>query len=393
MNNSTYKQTAIGLIPEDWEVNAVGKVCDFIVPGRNKPMKFDGDIPRLTTPDLLNKVIVFNSKLGLKISEEEAKKIGSKIVPKNSIIMSCVGDLGLLAVAGNRMVINQQLHAFIPKEKIDFLFLLYALSIQKKYIDRIATKTAVPYMNKDNCNSIPLPIPPLPEQQKIAKILSTFDQAINTTKQIVEELKVRNKGLVNKLILDNGELKVKLGNIFVESKIPTTNADVNKRITVRLTLKGIEKRGVRGSELEEATTYYLRKSGQFIYGKQNLHKGAFGIIPDELDGFESSSDIPAFDINKEFNSKYIFYYFTRTHFYEKLEDISTGTGSKRIQPRELYKVEIKVPSTLEKQNTIVKIIDTATKEITNYEQKLEALQLQKKGLMQQLLMGKVRVKF
>lgn len=393
MNNSTYKQTAIGLIPEDWEVNAVGKVCDFIVPGRNKPMKFDGDIPWLTTPDLLNKVIVFNSKLGLKISEEEAKKIGSKIVPKNSIIMSCVGDLGLLAVAGNRMVINQQLHAFIPKEKIDFLFLLYALSIQKKYIDRIATKTAVPYMNKDNCNSIPLPIPPLPEQQKIAKILSTFDQAINTTKQIVEELKVRNKGLVNKLILDNGELKVKLGNIFVESKIPTTNADVNKRITVRLTLKGIEKRGVRGSELEEATTYYLRKSGQFIYGKQNLHKGAFGIIPDELDGFESSSDIPAFDINKEFNSKYIFYYFTRTHFYEKLEDISTGTGSKRIQPRELYKVEIKVPSTLEKQNTIVKIIDTATKEITNYEQKLEALQLQKKGLMQQLLMGKVRVKF
>ena len=265
MNNSTYKQTAIGLIPEDWEVNAVGKVCDFIVPGRNKPMKFDGDIPWLTTPDLLNKVIVFNSKLGLKISEEEAKKIGSKIVPKNSIIMSCVGDLGLLAVAGNRMVINQQLHAFIPKEKIDFLFLLYALSIQKKYIDRIATKTAVPYMNKDNCNSIPLPIPPLPEQQKIAKILSTFDQAINTTKQIVEELKVRNKGLVNKLILDNGELKVKLGNIFVESKIPTTNADVNKRITVRLTLKGIEKRGVRGSELEEATTYYLRKSGQFIW--------------------------------------------------------------------------------------------------------------------------------
>ena len=393
MNNSTYKQTAIGLIPEDWEVNAVGKVCDFIVPGRNKPMKFDGDIPWLTTPDLLNKVIVFNSKLGLKISEEEAKKIGSKIVPKNSIIMSCVGDLGLLAVAGNRMVINQQLHAFIPKEKIDFLFLLYALSIQKKYIDRIATKTAVPYMNKDNCNSIPLPIPPLPEQQKIAKILSTFDQAINTTKQIVEELKVRNKGLVNKLILDNGELKVKLGNIFVESKIPTTNADVNKRITVRLTLKGIEKRGVRGSELEEATTYYLRKSGQFIYGKQNLHKGAFGIIPDELDGFESSSDIPAFDINKEFNSKYIFYYFTRTHFYEKLEDISTGTGSKRIQPRELYKVEIKVPSTLEKQNTIVKIIDTATKEITNYEQKLEALQLQKKGLMQQLLTGKTRVKF
>ena len=102
----------------DWTLNKVGDICDCIVPGRNKPTEFDGDIPWITTPDIeQNRVILF-SKKKLHITEEEAKKIGSKIVPKNSIIISCVGELGLVGFTGKDLIINQQLHAFIPKENI-----------------------------------------------------------------------------------------------------------------------------------------------------------------------------------------------------------------------------------------------------------------------------------
>ena len=78
---------------DDWVLNKVGNICDFIVPGRNKPKEFNGDIPWITTPDIEQNGIVTSSKKNLKVTIEEAKNIGSKIVPRNSILISCVGEL------------------------------------------------------------------------------------------------------------------------------------------------------------------------------------------------------------------------------------------------------------------------------------------------------------
>ena len=112
--------------------------------------------------------------------------------------------------------------------------------------------------------------------------------------------------------------KVKLGDLWKESKIESLNPDSNKRIKVKLNVLGVEKRSAKNDE-KGATKYFIRKSGQFVYGKQNLHKGAFGIIPKELDNFESSSDIPAFDIIPECNPEWIYYFLKQGSFYKKLE--------------------------------------------------------------------------
>lgn len=90
--------------------------------------------------------------------------------------------------------------------------------------------------------------------------------------------------------------KVKLGSLLTESKIVSESPNPNNRIRVKLNVLGIEKRPVT-KDKKGATRYFIRKAGQFIYGKQNLHKGAFGIVPEELDGYESSLDIPAFDVD------------------------------------------------------------------------------------------------
>jgi len=183
----------------EWESKKVGDICDFVVPGRNKPTEFDGDIPWITTPDIEQNGIVIFSKKKLNITKEEAKNIGSKIVPKNSIIISCVGELGVVAIAGIDLIINQQLHAFIPKESIYFRFLLYALTIRKPYMEKVATKTAVPYMNKDTCNSIPVIMPNTSEQQKIADCLSSIDDLIAAQTQKLAVLKAHKKGLMQQL--------------------------------------------------------------------------------------------------------------------------------------------------------------------------------------------------
>jgi type I restriction enzyme, S subunit len=180
-----YKQTEIGVIPEDWDIKAVGDICDFIVPGRNKPKVFKGDIPWITTPDLENGRSVSESKLNLFVSRNEAKSVGSKIVPTGAVLMSCVGELGIVAFVEREIVINQQLHAFIPTNCIDPFFLLNALQAQKEYMLSIATLTAVPYLNKDNCNSILIPLPPLPEQQTIAEALSDVDALIASLDKLI----------------------------------------------------------------------------------------------------------------------------------------------------------------------------------------------------------------
>ncbi|MTC55893.1 MULTISPECIES: restriction endonuclease subunit S [Providencia] len=189
---------------EEWIENNVGQLCDFIVPGRTKPQIFDGDIPWVTTPDITSNS-VSKSKIGLAISMDEAKRIGSKIVPKNSIIISCVGDLGLVAKVDNELIINQQLHAFTPKENISEWFLLYELLTRKKHMENVATKTSVPYMNKDNCNSIPIIFPYFEEQIQVGNFFQKLDNLINQHQQKYDKLSNIKKAMLEKMFPKQGE--------------------------------------------------------------------------------------------------------------------------------------------------------------------------------------------
>jgi type I restriction enzyme S subunit len=99
--------------------------------------------------------------------------------------MSCAGELGIVAITAKEIVVNQQLHAFIPTERIDASFLLNALDYLKEMIENRGTKTAVPYLNKNACNSIPIPLPPLPEQRVIATALSDVDALIAGLERLI----------------------------------------------------------------------------------------------------------------------------------------------------------------------------------------------------------------
>lgn len=176
----------------------------------------------------------------------------------------------------------------------------------------------------------------------------------------------------------------KVGELLIESKDLPQKQNLEKRITVKLNLKGIEKRKVTSEEKEGATINYLRKEGQFIYGKQNFYKGAFGIIPKELDGYQSSSDIPSFNFVEDSTiGKYFYYYFSQKNVYENLENIATGTGSKRIQPKVFFNVKLDMPC-LEEQQKIADFLSNIDTKIEKISDELENLKEFKKGLFQQM---------
>ena len=185
--------------------------------------------------------------------------------------------------------------------------------------------------------------------------------------------------------------KVKVGDIATESKTPETNPDANRKIRVRLNVNGVEQRPLL-SEKEGATKCYERKAGQFIYGRQNFHKGAFGIVPSSLDGFSSSGDLPAFDIDDSCLPEWLLYWFKTENRYMQLLKHAKGVASQRVSTLDFYSTEILLPN-ITTQKSIIKNLQSTeqkTKELESLfsNQKTYLTQL-RQAILQEAIEGKL----
>ena len=163
--------------------------------------------------------------------------------------------------------------------------------------------------------------------------------------------------------------------------------DLGKRLTVKLNLKGIQERDKKTIEKIGATRQYERKSGDFIYGKQNFHKGCFAIIPSEYNNYVSSSDIPSFTFYKGFVPHYCYYFLSRENLYKAFENKMTGTGSKRLNQDSFLKYNILIPNENEQQK-IAQFFSLLDHHIKLWERKLELYQLKKKYYLDKMFADK-----
>lgn len=172
--------------------------------------------------------------------------------------------------------------------------------------------------------------------------------------------------------------------LTIPERIKLTYIDKNKLLTVKLHLKGVAKNDNTETLSIGATNYYIRKKRQFIYGKQNLFNGAFAIIPDELDGYLSSGDVPSLDVDAtKINPLYLMYYLGREHIYKQIERLATGSGSKRVHESILLNLEIPLP-TIEEQSFIVKPLYSLDRKITIEEKMLSCLLKEKAYFLHQM---------
>ena len=257
---------------------------------------------------------------------------------------------------------------------------------------------AQPSLNRNFIYPIQTIFPPLPEQKAIAALLSTCDEAIEKTERLIQAKEQRFKWLLGELISEPKNLQknaecelVKIGSILTESRIPDRQNDPKKRLSVRLHLKGVEAREHRGTESNGATAYFVRKAGQFIYGKQNVFRGSVGIVPTELDGYSSTQDIPAFDVSDNVYKNWLLLLFSYPNFYKKLELYASGSGAKRLHPKELFKIKIALPS-YEEQKQNSEILSSAQLEINLLKELAKQYNTQKRGLMRKMLAGEWRLK-
>lgn len=280
---------------------------------------------------------------------------------------------------------------------IDLYVLATLLNNEKKTVKRIAYTakgTGQKVLSISDLQKINVKIPSFPEQQKIATFLSTIDEIIATTEAEVSAWEERKKGVMQKLFRQEVRFKAddgsdfpeweekKIGDFLQESRIPGHTGKEAKKLTVKLWAKGVvpKESYLEGSE---GTQYYIRHAGQLIYGKLDFLNCAFGIVPKELDGYESTIDSPAFDIHG-ISSEYLLSYITRREFYKKNGDLANGSRkAKRIQPDVFFDMDINVPC-IDEQQKISDCLSSLDDVINQTKAELAAWQEFKKGLLQQM---------
>ncbi|WP_412030491.1 restriction endonuclease subunit S [Deinococcus yunweiensis] len=172
----------------------------------------------------------------------------------------------------------------------------------------------------------------------------------------------------------------KLGEYLTESRLVGSDGAKARKITVKLWGKGVyEKQDrIQGSE---NTKYFKRKAGQLIYSKLDFLNGAFGLIPPELDGLESTLDLPCFDFSKDLHPNYILEYISREEFYSKFEGGALGgRKARRVTPEEFLNTSVPLPS-LPEQARIAAALSSLDAVIAAHQSRQDALREHKRGLL------------
>lgn len=410
-----YKDSPLGIIPQDWEVKRFRDIGNFLrnnTLSRDKMSESEGCIQNIHYGDILIKYkeILKVSKTNIPwiIEDRKYSPLGDMLQNGDIVISDTAEDYtvgkatelmeinGAFVVAGlHTMPFRPLSDLFSPRflgyylNSMAYRFQLYAL-VQGIKVCSISKKAM---------SGTFLIVPPLAEQEKIAEILSTWDKAIDKQTQLIEKLELRKKGLMQQLLTGKRRLPGfsepwqthKLQELFSERN------ETNRMDLPLLSITG--DRGVilqiesekRDTSNDDKSKYKRITKGDIGYNTMRMWQGRSALSG--LEGIVS----PAYTIvvpNSKVDGYYMSVLFKQPRLVYDFWTHSQGLVGDTLncKYRDFGQVRVSCPSYIE-QKAIAKVLTTADHEIELAQQKLELLRQQKRGLMQQLLTGKKRVKY
>ena len=202
------EETLIGKIPEDWRVIRINELFSMYkgtTPSTRVKEFWSGNIPFVTPTDITR--IISLNRMYLETTENyitrkglESK--GLKLVPENSLLFTSRATIGYLAINKVKVAINQGIISLIPKDicMVEVVFFYYFLQKLKNLLENLAGGSTYKEISMSTFSNIGVPLPPLEEQKAIAHILSTVDEAIRKTNEIIEKIRRLKKGLMQELL-------------------------------------------------------------------------------------------------------------------------------------------------------------------------------------------------
>lgn len=394
-NNITtgYKDSVVGIIPEEWEVRRLGEICLTFKSGTTITSQ------KIRKSDLYP---VYGGN-GLRGYTNFYTHDGDYIL---------IGRQG--ALCGNinfikgKAYISEHAIAVQPNKYNSIEFLRHKLDFWN--LNRFSESSAQPGLSVEKLVRYKLAVPPLEEQKKIAEILSTWDKAIEKQSKLIEKLELRKRGIMQRLLTGRTRLpgfttpwqKVKLGEIGKFDK----GAGVPKDKIVSEGYKAITYGEIytKYNFVIERFTSYINydttKISKQITSGTILFAGSGETLEDigkcvafiDDDIAYAGGDIIIFTPTIEINSLVLSYYLNSSIVNSQKRKYGQGHSVVHIYQKDLAKLKFEIPSFPE-QNAIAKVLISIDEEINIQRKKLETLRIQKRGLMQQLLTGKTRINF
>jgi type I restriction enzyme S subunit len=382
-------------IPSDWEIKKLGEVATFV---NGKAYKQEellsiGKYKVLRVGNFFTKGEWYYSDLELE---------DDKYVNDGDLMYAWSASFGPQFWNGEKTIYHYHIWKVIASELITKQFLFFLLDYDTERILSSKQGGTMFHITKGDMEKRKSNIPPLSEQKAIAQVLSTADAAIHTTEKLIAQKELRKKWLMQQLLMGKKRLKG-FGGEWKEIHI----RDVAKEVSIRnksdkqLTVLSCTKYDGLVPSLEyfgrkifadDVSTYKIVPKNHFAYATNHIEEGSIG-YQEILDEALISPMYTVFKTDKTVNDNF-FYKLLKSHplvyqYQNRMEGSIDRRGGLRWDGFSIIK--IKLPS-YEEQTAIAQVLQTADKEISLLKAKTEKLREQKKGLMQLLLTGKVRLK-
>ena len=398
-NRPGYKETKIGWIPEDWEISRIKDITNIKVAGDLKESCYS----EVNKDDYIYPIYsntVENNGLYGYYNFKEFTGYCLTVIGRGAGLGTAFVKNGSFGAIGRLLIL-------FPKNNCDAKFLSEYIN---GYVNFFVESAAIPQLTGEHIGTYQVILPPLPEQKKIAEILSTWDRAIAIKELLIKELNLRKKAFMQRLLtgkvrfkefVKSGDyLKTRIGlvpkdwKLLKASEIFDRTSKCKNGITTLLSVtqdQGVIPRDMLKARVTmpsgDTDSFKIVEKGNFVISLRTFQGG---IEYSEYDGLVS----PAYTVltNKiEINEDYYRYFFKSRDFIFRLSIAVIGIrDGKQISYNDFGALSLYYP-TIEEQRKIASVLTAQDKQIDLLKQQKSALEQQKKGLMQKLLTGDVRV--
>jgi len=426
---TTFQDTPLGKIPREWKIVKLKDICEKIKAGGTPPTSrkefYNGDIPFVKIEDITN-IRKYLRHTSTTITKAGLENSNAWLVPPKSLLFAMYGSIGAVAINDVPVATNQAILAIVPdREKSDVEFLYYLLIFLKPYFEKYAKRTTQANLTAEIVREFKIPFPPLQEQRGIAEILSTVDRAIEGVNDVVARLERLKKALMKELLTgrvrvreENGKLIFHRETEFQETeigKIPkgwklvkfkeASEIRKGKRISgsaksvAFIPMEAIPDNSLYAKyelrNVDEVKSYVYCEPGDILLAKitPSFENGKQGIVPEELRGKIVLATTEVYPIKcKNIDKYFLFYLLKYPLIRNKLASLMRGTTGRKRVPREALEELLLPHPPITEQRRIAEILLSIDRAIELYQEKRLRLKRLKRGLMDLLLTGRVRVR-
>jgi type I restriction enzyme S subunit len=387
--------------PESSSYRFLAQLCTQITDGTHQTPKYqDQGVIFISAKNIKDGQLDFADRKHITREEHEFLTKSAKPAPGDLLLTKSgsLGDVAVIPELDFEFSIFESLALVKPRRDLvdpNYLYQYIRSPDAARHFHGITTGLAVKHLHLGDLRKLKVFLPPLKHQREIADQLTIWDAAIQKTEQLIAAKERHYSHELSRLFSEDGTTrrKCRLGDIsYVPQKIPEDPKPDGVYVLVRLYCKGIEKNErQKKAPTKNGRPIFRRKAGELLVGRQNIHNGGFGIVPQGLDGAFASNAITSLSFDPgQASPEYVFFYLSRPSYYKKLERLMGGTGQKEISEGQLLGISISLPS-IRAQTAIASYLNALREEIDLLGQSVAALKTQKRGLMQKLLTGQWRL--